>query len=492
MTQEVRIGYIRLKAEDVYKWDPIPRWLHINPIDMKDESPGSILCNIQFVVDSENNKRVFKYKGISSQFVLYAHIVSGFEIDPKNTDDQLQSRVEVEIVEKTKFTQSKRGRFPYWNELIDLNVDLDMKLDFAPDLAITLYQTNGKGFFGNIKQYEIGRFTVPIRTIKELKKYPHYFNLIKNSEKVGRILAMFYIHPYDSSNMNEKINFPIYQNLCKNINKAKIEIVIIGGRNLDFSGNIKDFELKIDFIQNGETEINQNQIKTGMDLHEINPEDKQANMIINICQKHEFITNIYGNEDFQIFPFLKITLKKKSFFGDDERFILFNLSDFLSYNNDKKKKLYRMIFDTNIDERKLDQEQHVLKEFEEKIEIMSERLNDSEEIILKDYFNESETPNGNDETRPNDKFENDSIKKENHNEFIDDETFFNRNSLKQIDVISNYKNMEISDTIHVQCLHKDKLVEMEIRKKLRLKLKRKLKYMKANDVSNIFNVRVMI
>ena len=52
--------------------------------------------------------------------------------------------------------------------------------------------------------------------------------------------------------------------------------------------------------------------------------------------------------------------------------------------------------------------------------------------------------------------------------------------------------MEISDTIHVQCLHKDKLVEMEIRKKLRLKLKRKLKYMKANDVSNIFNVRVMI
>ena len=215
-------------------------------------------------------------------------------------------------------------------------------------------------------------------------------------------------------------------------------------------------------------------------------------MIINICQKHEFITNIYGNEDFQIFPFLKITLKKKSFFGDDERFILFNLSDFLSYNNDKKKKLYRMIFDTNIDERKLDQEQHVLKEFEEKIEIMSERLNDSEEIILKDYFNESETPNGNDETRPNDKIENDSIKKENHNEFIDDETFFNRNSLKQIDVISNYKNMEISDTIHVQCLHKDKLVEMEIRKKLRLKLKRKLKYMKANDVSNIFNVRVMI
>ena len=57
---------------------------------------------------------------------------------------------------------------------------------------------------------------------------------------------------------------------------------------------------------------------------------ENANKIINLCQKHEFITNIYGNEEFQIFPFLKITLKKNSFFGDDERFILFNLADFLT------------------------------------------------------------------------------------------------------------------------------------------------------------------
>ena len=485
LNEEERIGYIRLKAEDVYKWAPTPRWLHLNPIDLNKESPGSILCNIQFVLDTEQTRRVFKHKGVTSQFILYAHIVSGFELDPKNSDDQLESRVEIELTEKTKLTKSQRGRFPFWNELLDLNVELDWKMDFAPDVAVTLYQTNKKGFLGKLKETEIGRFTVPVRTIQEQKKYPHYFNLIKNSEKVGRVLAMFYIEPFDPK--NRKIVFPVYENLRKNVNKAKLEIVILGGRNLDFSGDLKDFELKIDLIQNGETEMKQDQHRNEMELHEINSEDGKANKLINLCQKHEFITNIYGNEEFQIFPLLKITLKKTAFFGDDERFILFNLSEFLTYNNDHKKKLYRLIFEQNIDERKIDQEQYILREFEEKVELLNESSVMSEEIVLKKE-EILETPDGNDDENLELKFELKKVsekkeeKKDEKGEAIDEEEVYHEKSMKQIDYLMKYKNMEISEAFEVVCLHKDKLVEREMKKKLRCRLKRKLKYLKAQEV----------
>ena len=272
-------------------------------------------------------------------------------------------------------------------------------------------------------------------------------------------------------------------------------MVILGGRNLDFSGNIEDFKLNIDFIQNGESEMNQNLMKTQNDLNEINREDGQANKTINFCQKYEFIANIYGNEDFQIFPLLKITLRKKSFFGDDERFLLFNLSDFLTFNNDNKKKLYRIIFETNLDERKIDQEQYILKEFEENFNIMNERLDESEEIVLKDIFNDYETPEGNEEISPDDKImgiyaeKNENLEKKFEN--IDEEAEFNDKSAKQLEILTKYKNMEISSTFQICCLNKDKVVEMEIRKKLRLKLKKQLKYLKSNDVFYFFYFRGM-
>jgi len=491
LTQEERIGYIRLKAEDVFKWPPIPRWLHLNPIDLNKESPGSILCNMQFVLDNEHTKRIFKQKGVCTHFILYAHVVSGFELDPTNSDDELESRIEVELCEKTANTKVQRGRFPYWNELLDLNVELDWKLDFAPDVAVTLYQTNKKGFLGRLKETEIGKFTVPVRSIQENKKYPHFFNLIKNNDKVGRILAMFYIETYDPK--AKKKFFPVYENLKKNVNKAKLEIVILGGRNLDFSGYLKDFELKVELIQNGENEIKHNQIKSELDINDINHESGKTNKIINVCQRQEFLANIYGDEDFQIFPYLKITLKKRAFFGDDERFILFNLADFLDSYNENKKKLYRMIFEQNIDERKMDQEQYILKEFEDNLNVINQSLDESE-IVLKNTEENLETAVGEEEEDLCEikiNLRNVSEKKKNKpkleiRENLDEEAEIHKREIELLEVLMNYKNMSVSNTFEVSCSHKDKVTEKEMKKKLRLKLKKKLRCLKAKDVNISF------
>ena len=468
LTKDERIGYIRLKANDVFKWNPTPRWLHFNAIDMNKDSPGSILCNIQFIIDNENSRRIFKNKGITSMFTFYAHIVSGFELDPKNSDDCIETKIGIELVEKSEFTQTKKGRFPFWNELICFNSELDWKLDFAPDVGITLYQSNKKGFFGKIKEAEIGNFTVPVRSIQELKKYPHYFNLIKNNEKVGRILAMFYICPLNQK--DKKLpDFSVFNSL-KTVRRAKLELIILGGRNLDFSGNIKDFELKIELLQNGESDIKKNIIQEGVEVENINSAEGGANKLINFCKRYEFFANIYGNTDFQIFPYLKISIKKNSFFGDDERFLLFNLSEFSDFNDEANKKLYRLIFEQNIDELKIDQEQYILKEFEDKISLNNGNHDESFEIILKSST--KETPDGN----------NDVISVKFKEEINEEDVCFQEMAKNQVDTIFNYKNMDVSDTMNVICGHKDKLYERESRKNLRLKWKKKLRYYKAKDV----------
>ena len=87
---EKRIGYIRLKAEEVNSWSQTaePRWLHFKPLDTTKDSPGSVLINLQFLPSNQSMKRIFKQPGILKKYTLMSHIVSGFELCPKLKDVQ--------------------------------------------------------------------------------------------------------------------------------------------------------------------------------------------------------------------------------------------------------------------------------------------------------------------------------------------------------------------------------------------------------------------
>jgi hypothetical protein len=127
-----RIGYIRLKAEEVMKWNSEPRWLHFKALDRRMDSTGSVLVNLQFKVESDMNKRVFKEKsGMDKTFTLHAHIVSGFELDPKNKDSEEDyvTEVTVSLDGKKQTTEKKSSRFPIWNEVLQIEKKLDMNLD---------------------------------------------------------------------------------------------------------------------------------------------------------------------------------------------------------------------------------------------------------------------------------------------------------------------------------------------------------------------------
>jgi len=84
---------------------------------MREDSPGSVLVNLQFKLDSDMTRRIFKERsGMEKNYKLYAHIVSGFELDPKNkdTNEDYEINVKVELDGANKFSHPAKTRYPFW------------------------------------------------------------------------------------------------------------------------------------------------------------------------------------------------------------------------------------------------------------------------------------------------------------------------------------------------------------------------------------------
>lgn len=461
-----RIGYIRLDPEEVLKWDSIPRWLHFNPLDMNQDSPGSILCNLQFMIDNENTKRIFREKGISKQYTLHSLIVQGFELDPKNGDDDIETVVDVAFDTKSVSTGRRKGRYPFWNEYNKLSVEVDWKLNFAPDVVITCHKLVKKGIFSKDKEEreEIGRFTVPIRCIrKDGKKYPHYFNLIKSNEISGRIMAMFYIEPQKKNDKVNSIAFPIHNDL-KIETKADIKLFVLGIRNLDFEPDFNKVEFEAVLCKTNDEIESPGYSESKKEMEKVNDISERENFI-NLLQVITFPNvTIHGKNDFQIFPWVKLILRQKNIFSTDERYLFFNLSEY-STASENTKKIQRILFEQNLGVLTLDQEQKFIDDIE-KVREKKAGSNDD------DSSSESE-----EEIQFKvDKQEKEPIQK-------DKVAVFDENAdRKLVKQMTKYKNMLVSDEIVLTCMHKDKMKEKEVRKALRKKYGKEIKQLRRQDL----------
>lgn len=464
-SKDERIGYYRIKTEKVLQWESLPRWLHFSSLDATKDSPGSILINLQFMLDNEQVKRVVKQKGIENAFTLYAHIVNGFELNSKDNDGSVfESIVEVDIKDKIKSTKEKKGRFPFWNELIEIDVDLDAKLDFAPDISITLKRKIAKSFFSGEKYETIGSFTVPIGCCKKKKTLPHMFNFIKNNDTMGRLMAMFYIHPKNKKKNKQQV-FPIYECL-KNVQTAEVSISVLGLRNLDFESKVEDTKFEINISQDTDDLQTINKIQNEKEeLLKINNGDKEN--FLNLLQLYNFNDiKIYGDSNFQIYPMVKIDFHKLGFFGDEERFIVFNLAEYSNSISEKTKKKYRKMFECNLGNSRIDQEQFVLSEIGEEIEENKEDKGlgdeDNDEIISPSHEDAK--------NKVKEMLEEDSNE---YDECLDKRMVIN---------MTTYKNCEISEDITLECLPKDKNKEREINKDLRRIIFNEMREFKKKEI----------
>jgi len=429
------------------------------------------------------------------------------------------------------------GDFPFYNEVVMIETDLDSKLDFAPDVVVRLRH----------KKEEIGIFTVPIRSIRKKNEndYPHYFNFIKNNQIVGRLLAMFYI-TYAPSNKNKSVEysnekekekiFKLYKKLS-NKKKATIKVFIHGFRNMDLNSSYKNCQLEIKILSNSYDDYdlknlnyvvidNKKEINNkvylkenkefsnfhfigGKDLQDLN-EDKKLNFI-NICQVFEFTTWVYGdpkgletNDDddayLTIFPMIEIKLISKGFFTNNERFLIMNLSEFFPGFSEKSRLKYTKMFEDNLNIKTIDQEQKLINiknntrlnrnngtkndlienEYV-KIDLDDEEINEEEKLLYRNdeliKFKEKKKEENNKEAAPI--IGNKTATQKEVNDF-----------LLKYEKFDFHKYLDIS-TEDCICLKDDKEKEKEAKKKIIKSVKEKLdEIRKKNNVNSKILVKV--
>jgi hypothetical protein len=423
---------------------------------MDRECPGSCLVNLQFVLDSESNKRVFKQKGISKKYKLFAHIVQGFELVPKDGDDEIETLVRVEIDDEKDDTQVVKGRYPFFNQVLEIEVELDWKLDFTPNVQVTLYRKyKSKGLLSGTDIEELGIFSIPVRCIKNKKKYPHYFNFISKNEIVGRLMAMFYIKDISKARKaaDRTETFEIYNSLCKTID-AKVKIFVLGFRNLNFDAVCSEMKFGIDIAKDGQTTV-----KEIKDIHLYNKDGEKENQL-NVIETFYYDVKIHGDKNFLIFPMAKIYLKKDGFiqFFEKENFIIFNISEYCKDVEERDLKLYRKLFETNLGVKNIEQEQYVLEEFKDLLEVKNKDEEDDDFVAM---------PENN-------------AKEQINIDTVEDADVRDRLLVSQL---TKYKNMIISDDVVLKCMHKDKLKERQTNKDLRKITNRELREMQKKVVS---------
>ena len=485
-----RLGFIRLSPEDVIKWEPVPRWLHFRPLDMNKDSPGSILVNLQFKIETENTIRVFKQKSIYKEFNLQFYIVQGFELDPKNSDEDYETHVKILLDKSEDSTDPVEGRFPFYNSYKTIKkIELDEKLDFAPDIVVIIYKKVKKSIFSDEKYEEIGRFTVPVRTCRNInKKLPHYFNIIKSNEINGRVMCMFFIEPFIKGQETTNNNFTTLKSHLDKKILTDVKIFSLGLRNLEFRPDFNNVDFEVILYVNNKKKLHCKEfdVKDNLGkknfiekLEKINDSNSKEN-IINILEPYNFPDiEIYGEAKyFQVFPYVRILFRQNNWiFSKEELYLFFNLCDYCKDVSEHEKKKYRVLFETHLGQTTLDQNQIFLEEFEspekKKINPLDDEFDPTEESIKINQIKESESLLPDNNAAPA-TFDHDAV---------------NRKNVKDI---SKYKNMEISSEIKIECFNKHKEEEKIIKKSLRKQTLAKIRDLQRKELTDSSDIDLLL
>lgn len=193
-----RVGFIRISASEVRSKEPKPMWRRLKPLgDEKSPSPGMLLCNIQFLEEANAPYRIPKQRTPAASYSFVAQIFYGYEVAPTWDASTLNTFVSVKIGDKTESCKPAPGKNPTWNqEIYAKKVELNQKLEFSSDMIVSVFNAN-KGITSIFNEKSlIGEFAVPVMSLQKDMKRPKFFNLIKDGQCQGRILARFLVRDF--------------------------------------------------------------------------------------------------------------------------------------------------------------------------------------------------------------------------------------------------------------------------------------------------------
>jgi len=356
---------------------------------------------------------------------------------------------------------------------------------------------NRKGLFGMKADDEcLGVFSVPIRCCKEGTSYPHYFNIIRNNEKNGRMIANFYIEPITGIKKDKSPSLKNFEKVniwLKNKVNTNVEIAILGLRDLNFTISPEKVQLLINITGCKEDQKPKN------DLELIHNLDGRKETFLNVLEVFKFNdVDIYGTSDFMIFPILTIKLKFTAFFFfEDERFIIESLKEFYSnqvQNNvesGNKSKMYRLIWEQNLDVKTIDQELVDLfpdptkKKKKTGDEDDEDEIDEEDEIFVK-FEEENKIEKVDTKKNVTELMIIDKEKEKLKDDKKEDKKGVNIDQIdKLLEKIRKYKNMDISNAYTLVCRKADKESERSAKKVLRKGLKKEKKELMKLEVTFI-------
>lgn len=209
------VGYARLKAKDCMGESPEPRWVTTKAIRPGGDSPGELLCTVQFALKG-SEAHIGPVEHEVGTFRLVTRIKSGFFMAPQiQNEADLTFYVEIKVGRnKEHVTERARGRYPVWymrhvfiwdrNFVKEKRLRLKKELQHEGDLVVTVYNERS-GIFG-AKSEPLGQFAIKLSNLQATKirlkredvtegYFHEFYNVVKDSHVNGRLLAFFDLEP---------------------------------------------------------------------------------------------------------------------------------------------------------------------------------------------------------------------------------------------------------------------------------------------------------
>lgn len=230
-----RIGFVRMRAEDVLGFDHKPEWHTITPDTtsaMYEEGivSGFLLFNIGFGCDTGAKlKRAVVKKPMALQYQVRAHIYQARNLPAADDCGTSDPYVQISYCGREARTRYvPTTLFPIWYETLRMNVDLPLDPLIAPPLVVFVYDYDQVGSDDLIGRVEVPFSEMTRHIAPEPRWYPLYMGT--TDEQEGELLASFQLIP---SNLAVKEPIPVIRPPSK---PSIVEFRCIGLRGLQTTG----------------------------------------------------------------------------------------------------------------------------------------------------------------------------------------------------------------------------------------------------------------
>jgi hypothetical protein len=361
-TTEKLIGYARIKAKDCVDESQKAKWITIKPTVQGADSPGELLANVQLAPkggEAARGPTDFEKKN----YKLGIRIKSGFYMAPGvEKDEELETYLEV-FVGRTKQAQTPKaaGRYPIWNYNSEHRIMLNADLRYEGDLVVLAYREY-KGFFG-VKTEIIGQFALKLLNVRATRikldmeeadsyYFKEFYNLVKDSNVNGRVLAFFDLEECDPNEdeaaiEREKTRKQTTDGLTianvekLNIAPTDVRVTITGLCLRNLTSGAKKPVLK--FKLSNDPENNEYVMK----VNEERVEEQGTTVNPYILNTIQFETKVSDN--ISDWPFLKVSLTDEGFLGCKNGYTTLLLFPYASFVSESDKRATIFMFNTNVD-----------------------------------------------------------------------------------------------------------------------------------------------